>query len=158
MYMYTICRYIYWTDTGSITDGLVEQAAKDGTHRSRLYQSAHLPGPIAIDHSTGKLYWFESETTQLGIYATDPTDGVTTRRISELNSAVGLAVLDGTLYWSDRTDGQLLSIVLNEVVHEGVSVATGLGRVGDVTAANTETPSGEFVCTVHDVIEVCVIV
>ncbi len=85
----------------------------------------------------------------MGIYTTDPNDGVTTRRIPELNSAVGLAVLDSTLYWSDRTDGQLLSIVLNEVTNEGVSVATGLGRVGDVTAANTETPSSEFVC-VHD--------
>ena len=127
-------RWVYWTTS----HGKVQRIDIDGDFRQDLIVGLNSPKHIAFDESERKLYWTEPGR----IMGANP-NGTNRHLVKEdLGELGGIAVADGTVYWTEKTgngQGKIRSVNSNgsaskllavlESVPEGIAVDPVSGRL-----------------------------
>ncbi|MEZ4710632.1 MAG: PQQ-binding-like beta-propeller repeat protein [Caldilineaceae bacterium] len=142
---------IYWTDSGGAQPAKIARANLDGMIFEELIVSQFDPTDIAVDPTTGKVYWTNRVTKK--IHRAD-SDGANIEELigSGLSAPVGIAldVAGGKMYWADSGAGKIQRANLDgtnvrELVASGLSSPNGIALdVADNKMYWTDSSAGKI--------------
>ena len=129
----------------------IEKASFNGFNRETVKSTqVFLPGPITNWKKTGQIFWGEGHPNYRAIWqaSSEGTDDsvLIPLTVGDLNHHVGgLTVLDNLLYWTDREEGGLYKIDLEESIGNANvdPVAEDLGYIRGVSAVDAGAPVGK---------------